>query len=298
MGGTTLTYSEEMSPGARHSVTTLGSLEPGTHLCAFHRDEGQLSRIAATFIGHGLAAGDQMLYVGTEQQADAVVGALPDHVRARDALAAGQLLVRSFEDAYGLQPPDDMSSIAEGFRAAAEQARKSGFPGLRVAAQMDALAPLLGSDEAVLQWERMSTGMQRELGVSSVCLYGADRMRADHAARLVGAHAGLAPEVAEAPLARFLAVDEPYGMRISGEVDISNRDLLHRVVLSRAAVTPRLHLDLDGVTFADVGTLSRLRAVAASLPESGWLALERVPPAVRRVLSLSGLQHERLRLEP
>jgi ABC-type transporter Mla MlaB component len=131
-----------------------------------------------------------------------------------------------------------------------------------------------------------------------VCLYDASRLDEDQAALIAREHDGLAPELAETPLARFLAVDEPWGLRISGEVDLSNRDLLHRTLLSRAAVRPRLQVDLAGLTFADVGGLSRLRAVAAGLPDSGWLLLSRVPAAVRRVLTLSGLHHERLRLEP
>ena len=287
-----------MRPGRRHATANLGSLAPGTHLCAFHHGERHLTRIAATFISHGLSAGDRLLYVATDEQAEALVRALPDHVHAGGAVVSGQLLVRSFADVYGSRRPGDIGTIADGFRAAAEQARKRGFPGLRVAAQMDGLAPLLGSTEEALRWERMSTGLQRDLGVSSVCLYDASRLDEGHVEQLTHEHAGLAPELAETPLARFLAVDEPWGVRVSGEVDISNRDLLHRVLLSRAAVTPRMHVDLSGLTFADVGSMSRMRAVAASLPGDGWLVLDRVPAAVRRVLTLSGLDHERLRVEP
>ena len=292
-----LTYSSPVSLGSYNSLSTLGSLEPGTHLCAFHQDEGQLTRVAATFIGQGLAAGDQLLYVTTDEQADAVLRALPAHVHGYDALFAGQLMVSSFADAYGTRKPDDLDTVADGFRAAAEQSRKSGFPGLRVAAQMDGLAPLLGSAEEVIRWERMCTGLQREIGVTSVCLYDAAQLEEEHAALLAREHAGFAPELAETPLASFLAVDEPWGLRIFGEVDISNRDLLHRTLVSRAAVRPQLHVDVAGLTFADVGTLFRLRAVADALPEHGWLSLGRVPAAVRRVMDIAGLDHERLRVE-
>ncbi|WP_457205524.1 MEDS domain-containing protein [Nocardioides sp. P5_C9_2] len=285
-----------MSAGPYGATANLDSLEPGTHLCAFHRDEDQLARIVSTFVGQGVSAGDQLLYITTEEQA-ALLRTRPD-LQAHDALVAGQLLVRSFEDAYGRRRPDDLSTVADGFRAAAEQAQKNGFPGLRVAARMDGLAPLLGSRDEVLRWERMATGLQRELGVSSVCLYDASRLDEAFEAMLAHEHDGLAPELGETPLARFLAVDEPWGVRVSGEVDLSNRDVLHRVLVSRAAVTPRLHVDLAGVTFADVGSLSRMQSVAAGLPDGGCLVLHRVPAAVRRVLTVSRLGHERLRVEP
>lgn len=286
-----------MSPAPPRATTTLGSLAPGTHLCAFHRDEAQRTRIAATFIGQGLAAGDQLLYVTSDGEADALFPALPEHLHARDALASGQLLLCSFADAYGTERPDNLNDVADGFRAAAAQSRKDGFPWLRVAAQMDGLALLLGSPAEVVRWEEMCTGLQRELGVSSVCLYDVTSLDAEHRAQVARAHAGLAPEVSDLPLASFLALDEPWGLRISGELDISNRDRLHDALLSRAAVTPQVHLDLSGVTFVDVGALARIRAVAAGLPECGSLALHRVPAAVRRALSISGLHHERLRLE-
>jgi hypothetical protein len=286
-----------VSPGSYRFVSSLGSLEPGTHLCAFYQDERQLTRIAATFIGQGLAAGDQLLYVTTDEQAEAVLHALPAHLQAREALGAGQLVVSSFADAYGTRRPDDLGAVADGFRSAAEQSHKRGFPGLRVAAQMDPLAELLGSAEEVMRWERMSTHLQREIGVSSVCLYGAGSLDDELAALLVSEHAGVAPEVDQTPLASFLAVNEPWGLRVIGEVDISNRDTLHRTLLSRAAVQPRMHLDLEGLRFTDLGTLDRIRAVASSLPDDGWLALHRVPAAIQRLLSISRLGHERLRLE-
>jgi hypothetical protein len=287
-----------MSPGRRQAAVTLGSLAPGTHLAAFHRDERHLTRIAATFVGHGLSAGDQVLYVTTDEQAEALLRVLPAHAHPGGAVVSGQLLVRSFADAYGSRRPDDLGALAEGFRAAAEGARTRGFPGLRVAAQMDGLAPLLGSPEEVLRWERIATGVQHELGISSVCLYDASRLDEEYVGLLAREHAGRAPELADTPIARFLAVDEPWGMRVIGEVDMSNWDQLHRMLLSRAAVMPRMRVDLAGLTFADVGSMSRIRSVAAGLPDNGWLVLDRVPAAVRRVLTLSGIGHERMRVEP
>lgn len=287
-----------MTVGTDDERVSLESLDPGTHLCAFHRSPGRLTRIATTFIGHGLAAGDQLLYVATDEHVDGVLRALPEQVDGYGALVAGQLVVTSFAEAYGTRRPDDLRTVADGFRAAAAQSRKDGFRHLRVAAHMDDLAPLLGSPEEVVAWERMSTGLQREIGVSSVCLYDAALIGAEHADLVVGEHDGLAPEVARAPLARFLAVDEPWGLRVGGEVDVSNRDDLLQVLQARAAVTHRLHVDLEDLRFADVGSLARVTSVAAGLPADGWLTLGRVPPAIRRTFTLSGLHHERLRLEP
>jgi len=283
--------------GSHRAASDLCSLEPGTHLCALERD-GELDRVAATFVGQGLAAGDQLLYVAAEQQVDGLVQRMSEHLDARHALRTGQLLTSSFELAYGSSRPDCLHTVADGFRLAARQARKRGFPGLRVAARMDQLTDLLGSLEEVQTWERMATVLQRDLRVSSVCLYDTGRLEPGEGAAVAREHDGLAPQVDVAPIATFLAVDEPWGVQVRGEVDVSNRDLLHRLVLSRADVTPRLRLDLDGVTFADAGTVSRLSSIAAALPEGGHLVLTRVPDVVRRILAATGLCHDRMRLEP
>ncbi|RYP85849.1 hypothetical protein EKO23_11080 [Nocardioides guangzhouensis] len=287
-----------MGPGSQHSSVDLGSLEPGTHLCAFHRDDGQLVRSSSTFVGQALAAGDQLLYVASDDQVDGLLAALADDVPVDDALASGQLLVRSFADAYGTRRPGDLVAIADGFRAAAERSREDGFPALRVAARMDGLVDLLGSPAEVLRWERASTALQREIGVSSVCHYDLRLTDDELVGLLVGEHDGLSPEQADAPLATFVPVGDPWGLRVLGEVDLSNRDALVRVLRSRAVVAPRLRVDLAGMTFADVGTLTRLHGVAAGLPGDGWLVLGDAPPVVRRALAVAGLGHERMRLEP
>ncbi len=284
--------------GTHRASSDLGSLEPGTHLCALEQGAARLDRVAATFVAQSLAAGDQVLYVASDDEVDDLLRLLPGSLDAQQAVGIGQLVTTTFDDAYGSSPPEDLATVADGFRAAARHARKRGFPGLRVAARMGPLADLLGSFDEVVRWERTAGVLQRELGVSSVCLYDAGALADGQGATLASEHDGLAPDLDVPPIATFLAVDEPWGLRVTGEVDVSNRDLLHRMVLSRAAVTPRLRLDLGGMTFADVGTVARLRSIAAALPDSGYLQLAQVPAVVRRILDTTGLGHDRLRLEP
>jgi hypothetical protein len=185
-----------------------------------------------------------------------------------------------------------------GFRAAAERASKDGFPGLRVAAEMGDFAGFLGSSEEVLRWERQSTELQRDLGVSSVCQYDLRHLEAGQLSRLADEHVALAPDHDDPPSATFLAVGEPWGIRVAGEVDLANRGALLRAIRSRITVSPRVHLDLGELTFADVGTLSGLHSVAAALPHDGHLVLRRAPDLLRRILEITGLGHQRLVVEP
>ena len=158
------------SPGL--ATANLADIAPGTHLCAFYDSDEQLARIASTFVARGLAAGDRLLYIAEDDDAaTSMLGSLLGDVPGRHALASGQLEIQSFGDTYGDVHAGDLALIEAGFRAAAEQARTRGFPGLRVAAEMGDFARFLGSSDEVIRWERRSTAMQRELGVTSVCQY-------------------------------------------------------------------------------------------------------------------------------
>ena len=65
----------------------------------------------------------------------------------------------------------------------------------------------VGSMDEVVAWERMSTGLQREIQVSSVCLYDTHGLRPGEGAALAREHDGLAPDLEVAPIATFLPVD-------------------------------------------------------------------------------------------
>jgi len=281
------------------ATANLADVAPGTHLCAFYDDAEQLARIASAFVARGLAAGDRLLYIATDDDAaTSMLGSLLGEHPSCHALANGQLEIRSFGDVYGGVHTGDLTPIEAGFRAAAEQTHKSGFPGLRVAAEMGDFARFLGSSEEVLRWERRSTALQRDLGVSSVCQYDLRYLEAGDAARLAAEHEALSPDRDDPPMASFLAVGEPWGLKVAGEVDIANREALIRAIRSRAEVSPRVHLDLAELTFTDVGTLSRLHSLAAALPHDGHLVLRRPPDLLRRILAITGLWHQRMVVEP
>ena len=78
---------------------------------------------------------------------------------------------------------------------------------------------------------------------------------------------------------------------ISGEIDILSapqlREELLRVIRRRG---PRVTIDLGDVTFMDCAGLNMLLATRRrALLEGGWVRLVRVPPQVRRMISLLDL---------
>jgi anti-anti-sigma regulatory factor len=281
------------SPRTR-PVADLAVLQPGAHLCAVCSDAEELGRVAAVFVGIGLAAGDQVLYVAGGREPAAVRARLEaSGVPATEALDSGQLAVHDFGDLYGAPDRVDLDQIACGLRAAASRSSAGGFPGLRVAAEMADFARAVGSMEQLLRWERMLSRLQQEEGIITVCQYDRRRLASGEAALIAGEHGGSAPDSAPAPRASFLAT-RPWGLRVTGEVDVCNRAGLIRALRARASARAQVCLDLAGLTFADVGTLRAIYQTAAALPADGSIFLANPPRQVQRVLDLAELRHSRV----
>ena len=82
-----------------------------------------------------------------------------------------------------------------------------------------------------------------------------------------------------------------YTVAVSGELDVGTIDHLRRVLDSVGSCKERLlTLDLAGVTFMDSCGIHLLTQLAGRATAEGWeLTIERVPAAVSRVLTLTGL---------
>ena len=272
-----------------HSPGSLWDARPGTHLCALYRGEAELEQTAASFVTCGQAAGDRVLYVASDRPAPQVRTSLEVHqVPTGLAMDCGQLVIQNFADAYGEPGELDLAQMEADFRAASRQARADGFGGLRVAAEMGNFADAIGSVERLLDWERLCTPMQREEGITSVCQYDQRWFTETDAARLVTEHAGLAPDTVRPPPVRFAATDAPWGLIVSGELDLASREVFGRVLRARLAARPWLRLDVSGLVYAEAAALGVLYQTAAQLPGDGAIVMVGAPYQLRRVIDLAG----------
>lgn len=289
----------ELQPGSSRApcaAVDLSALEPGTHLISLYQGDAELARVAAVFVGAGLAAGDRVLYVAGDRPLPAALASLEVNPAAGPAIATGQLVMRSFSDLYGGTGELDLTAAASRLRATADLAWTEGFPGLRVAVEMGGFTVALGSIERVMAWERMATHLQHELGISSVCQYDQRRLGGERSGFLAAEHTGTAPESAPLPRASFLATRE--GLRITGEVDATNRDRFIRVVCARLAASCQLNVDVRDVEFMDAGTLGELHRVSTGLLPDARITLTGIPPELLRVVEIAGWQNPQLKIEP
>src|SRR5215831_2411519 len=254
----------------------LSALEPGTHLIALYQGDAELARVAAAFVGAGLAAGDRVLYVANDRPPGHGLG-LPGiqqcsrRARGGRRAAGGAQLLRPLWRIGRL----DLAAAASAFRASADLARAEGFPGLRLAVEMGDFTQVLGPIERVLAWERMATRLQHEQGISSVCQYVQRQLGGERSGFLAAEHAGAAPESASLPQASFLAT--PQGLRITGELDMANRKGFIRAVRARLAAMRQLTVDVGELAFIDAGNARR------AVPRCGGAAARRAHHAGERI---------------
>ena len=274
---------------------SLWDADPGTHLCALYQDVAELERTAAAFVGGGLAAGDRVLYVASDRPTRQVRTSLEAHrIPAGLASVNGQLVIQDFADAYGEPGQLDLGQMAADFRGAARQARADGFGALRVAAEMGDFAEAIGSVERLLEWERLCTPMQHQEGITSVCQYSQHRFSDTHATQIVSEHAGIAPATVLVPPVQFTGIAAPWGLVVTGELDLASRDVFSRVLAARLAVRPWLRLDVSGLLYAEAAALGVIYQAAARLPGDGCIVVAGAPYDLRRVIDLAGFGDSRV----
>jgi anti-anti-sigma factor len=79
----------------------------------------------------------------------------------------------------------------------------------------------------------------------------------------------------------------PAGLKLIGEVDISNRQQLAAALEPYAHRADDVYLDLEGLTFIDVGGVTMLITFAERLQPTRRLVLRNPPRVLRRIVELA-----------
>jgi hypothetical protein len=274
--------------------TTMVDMRSTAHACAVPDSDEQLWEITAGFLAAGLTAGEQVLYLD-DGTADAVLERLvDDRVPVHGPLADGQLtVVDAAETRRMLRGP--VRDAAVGLAARIDSAVAAGYPGFRVTGQ---LSHGLGRADGVplgdfdTAFDTVIIGRPARV----LCLYDRHRFPDDAIERLRALHRFEidAPALYDDNLLRVTRT-APFRIRLAGEIDHSNRPVLHRLVAStldealRSHVAPSvLEFDVSSLRFLDVAGAVTFVHAAEGFPESHRLALRGVRPATLRVLDRCG----------
>jgi anti-anti-sigma factor len=88
----------------------------------------------------------------------------------------------------------------------------------------------------------------------------------------------------------IVATQEPFGLRLAGEIDMATAPALQEALLLALADGRPVTVDMRDVTFIDSSGLKVVVASAAETPSGEPLTVKNPSAAVRRVLELFGME--------
>jgi anti-anti-sigma factor len=247
------------------------------HLLLLHHTEPQRREGLATWVRRGLALGAKIMYIEPpyEPPERSLPGLLQDQADAGAALARGQIqVVGASATAYD---PAWQSRMAR-------EALDQGFPSVR------------WSGEARTAWSVMPRGRHRDVecatdrlcrsdNVSVMCQYPADEP-VETLTEICALHgAGLRERL-------FRAAPFDGGVTVSGEVDLSNHEILRSLLLAATAATDRdvFEVDVSGLQFLDArGARALLTSTVRYRDLGGRVRLRGPQPGVERLVQLLGV---------
>ncbi|GAA0468314.1 hypothetical protein Ade02nite_79200 [Paractinoplanes deccanensis] len=270
----------------------LDQLDLGDHVCWTVDDDTVRLDAVADVLEGGLRARHKVVYLGDDP--GAVLHRLDARkVPTRSLLATGQLRAETAEASYLSAGSFDAEAALALFATAKAQARDEGYQGLRVIGDMSwAARGVAGADR--LDWYEARVNEVFVDGyVVGVCAY--DRKLFDPLTlrRLALAHPGAAgpllPFDPESSL-RCRRTTEPFGLRLTGEADMSNRYALESVLDGLVTDLPpdaTAVVDVTGLRFADTAAARvMIQAVADSMDR---IRIRGCSPVVGRLLRFHGL---------
>jgi anti-anti-sigma factor len=246
------------------------------HLLLLHDSEAQRRTGVAAWVRRGLARGEKILYTepATQDRGHVLTAVLEEQqVDVGGALESGQLQV-VLADSTAYDPAWQMSVI--------EDALHDGYPSVRWAGEA-ATAWGVMSRRVHAEVEQTTDDLCRSQPLSVLCQYPTSAMSLPQVCSFHGAG------VRNASLTAASSAD---AVHLSGEVDISNHELLHAVLLARTSTArgTTYTLDLSELTFLDVtGTRAIVSGTYGYRSVGGHVRIRTAHRPVERVLRLLGI---------
>ncbi len=257
----------------------------GDHVCWAVDDDAVRMEAIAGFVRAGLRARHKVLYCGDDP--DGVIAGLERHgIGTGPAMASGQLSAVTAEATYLAGGMFDAEATLDLWRAQLELCRAEGYPGIRVVGDMTWASRGVPGTSRLPWYEAQVNALFLDGYAAGVCAYDKRRFDPLEMRRLAWAHPGAAgPETAFDPEAslRISRTRDPWGLRLTGEVDLSNRTALCAMIEHLFdGGPPEVTVDVSGLTFADTAAARILVNAAERGP--GVLRLAGCSPALLRLL--------------
>ena len=268
----------------------LDRVAAGDHVCWVVDDDIDRTDTAVAFLRTGLAARQQVIYSGDEPAA--VLAALSAAgVDTAEALRARRLQMYSTAESHLPGGYFDAEATIKRWRGQMNEARAEGYPAIRIIGDMTWAAGPVPGVERVGWYEAQVNELFADGFMAGVCTYDRRAFDPIDLRRLSMLHPGAAgPALRFDPASslRLRSVDQPYGLRLTGEADLASRAAL-AVVLDRTFADADgrvVTVDVSGLRFTDTAAARLLVRAAEARP--GRLRLVGCSAALVRLLAFHG----------
>lgn len=251
-------------------------LQFGDHVCVFVDGTDDRLDVMARSVAAGLDAGDKIMMFTEALLPVAVLAGLEARdVPVQPARRTGQMQVLPAREAYlpaGRFEPERTLDTLVGH---IDQAVAEGYRGLRLVGDMAwALDEPAGVDQ-LAGYEARINQLYMDCRALGTCLYDRHAFDTDLLRQVACAHpatsaTGRSGETGWEALLRMRRTSDPYGLRLIGEVDLSNRQALATALDAVRDQQPDpavpITIDVAGLRFVDAATAVLLGRLALRAP--------------------------------
>lgn len=265
-------------------VDSTSAILPGQHVCSVVRHGDRLADRVVAWAREGLAAGERVVYVDGER--DEFLQWLADgDIDYRPLLSDGSLVVVRPEDAYLVDGAFDLDRRIALQGAFVRQSLADGYPAVRMSSRAVVAVGAFPDIAALVEYETRFEALCRELPVSGVCIYDSDAFL-DELPQLTASHPRA---VADDQVRCWI---EPGRVRLAGEVDVSNAELVANVLAHTAPADGALVIDVGALSFIDVAGVTAFVSTARRLAPAARLTVVNPPPHLRTILTALAWEDE------
>lgn len=271
----------------------VGAVGSGDHACLSFASDLQQRDAVTSFVARGLAEREQV-YCFVDADPSAVPAFLQAAgVAAGDAVDRGQLVVQNADDAYLPGGAFDPETMIARLRQLIDAAVDHGYAGFRLAAEMTWMLRSGLDAEAIVAYETTASAVFSDRPGCAMCHYDRRRFPAElvAAAEAAHPHVAIADPLYRGPQLTITPVYDPDGLRVDGDVDLSNAAAWQSALELIAGRADEVRLDLAGLGFIDLQGVRALARTAAGLADGHRLVVDSAPPELPRMLRLSGWDH-------
>lgn len=248
--------------------------------------------MVSRFVHSGLAAGDRVWCFPNGCRPEVLSWLHHDSDAGMDngeAMANGQLMVRPTHESVLSVLGSDPATVVDGLRRAVDDALDEGWNGFRVVGDLGWATRGPACVPHLLDFEVRVGEVLAHSPAAALCQYDRYRFDADAMATLAEAHAAVVGAVAtmrDNGLSCIPLTHPAPGLRLVGEVDLSNHEMLTAALNTALAGTADLHLELSELEFIDNGGAQILVQAARQLGPDRRLVLHRPPLSLTMALTM------------